>query len=511
MLNKKAKVLPIVILLALFGLYYFYNVNLAVTLPDEGWGRASKVEGASKYPMQQYSFTKNKEIHMYLPSDDQVRYTITDQNYKTIKETVIPVSIDVDTPVWGDGQRFFYLQDKKLQLYENGKSTLIDEEVHSFYPTNENILYWNEKEIYLYETGKQKNSVLVTVKDPISHVKSADGDGSILVATNPTPLDIQFYLMEGKELKELYAWSSSNNATIENILYDSNGQEASILIETFKMSQGERTNNANLITFNPKDFQVNGDERMLFADGSNGARLANPRYFNMRYLDGKLELLFVSEGQREGKKSGYNVYFANTKQDGEWVGFRRSTSSDTSLSPMWAGENHILWQTYGGKQYQTYGTFNGNGYVESSMVKTKEDYRMALYDFISGVFSSLIMLFFGMIWVIPSLIFYTIMMFLRKEEFENHKGWIEPVGILLYVGTVLYVFNSVLSDSLFSMAPDYLTFPNSMVIWPLVISIVSYGIYKLVTNKDMGLYAGISYYIGLNIVMMTGLYGPYLI
>ena len=317
--------------------------------------------------------------------------------------------------------------------------------------------------------------------------------------------------MEGKELKELYAWSSSNNATIENILYDSNGQEASILIETFKMSQGERSYNANLITFNPKDFQVNGDERMLFADGSNGARLANPRYFNMRYLDGELELLFVSEGQREGKKSGYNVYFANTKQDGEWVGFRRSTSADTSLSPMWAGENHILWQTYGGKQYQTYGTFNGNGYVESSMVKTKEDYRMALYDFISGVFSSLIMLFFGMIWVIPSLIFYTIMMFLRKEEFENHKGWIEPVGILLYVGTVLYVFNSVLSDSLFSMAPDYLTFPNSMVIWPLVISAVSYGIYKLVTNKDMGLYAGISYYIGLNIVMMTGLYGPYLI
>ena len=145
------------------------------------------------------------------------------------------------------------------------------------------------------------------------------------------------------------------------------------------------------------------------------------------------------------------------------------------------------------------------------MAKTKEDYRTAMYDFISGVFSSVVMVFFGFVWVIPLIIFYAVMMFVRRDDFETDKTWAEPIGILIYLGTVVFVFNGVLAENTFSLAPEYLTFPYGMVIWPLVIGAVSYLLYKFVIDKDIGLFGRISYYIGLNIIMMTGLYGPYLI
>ena len=510
-MSKKAKVLPIVILLALFSLFYFYNLNVATALPDDGWGRATQMDGASTYPMQQYSFVEGDKIHTYVPGDKDLRYNVSDENYKKVDESIIPVDADINTPIWGDGQHILYLQDGNLQLYDNGKSAIIDEGVVSFYPGEEEILYWKEKEVFTYKASDNKSSLLITMKDPISHVAAANGDDSVLISTNPTPQDYQFHLYIGKDLLELISWSSFNSASVENILYDSNGQEGSILIESFNMSQGERTNMANLITFTHKDMEVSGNKQMLFADSRTGAKLANPRYFNLRYLDGKREFLFVSEGQREGKKTGYNVYYANATQEGQWIGMRRSTSLETSLNPRWAGDSHILWQTFDGKEYHTFGTYNGNEYVESTMAKTKDDYRTAMYDFISGIFSSFVMIFFGFVWVIPLIIFYAVLTFVRRDDFETDKNWAEPAGVIIYIVTVVFVFNNVLSERLFSLAPAYLTFPYSMVVWPLVIGVVSYFLYKYVTDKDIGLYAGISYYIGLNILMMTGLFGPYLI
>ena len=510
-MNKKAKLLPIVILLALFSLFYFYNLNLATALPDEDWGRATNLNGSSSYPMQPYSFVADQKVHAYLPGDDEVRYTISDENYQVIEEKTIPIAVDINTPIWGDGERVLYLQDENLHLYEDGNTSLIDEGVVSFYPAEEKVFYWKENEIYEYQAAENETNLLTKTMEPISHIVSAKGDGSLLISTNPTQQDYQFYLLNGKELEKITSWSSFTSASVENIVYDSNGEEGSILIESFKMSQGERTNLANLMTFSFKDMELIENEQLSFVDGSNGASLSNPRYLNLRYLDGGLEFLFVSEGQREGKKSGYNVYYSNSMEDGRWVGMRRSTSQDSSMNPRWAGESHIVWQTLDGKKYETFGTYNGKEYVESTMAKTKEDYQTAMYDFISGVFSSFVMLFFGFIWVIPLIIFYAVMMFVRRGDFETDKTWAEPVGILIYIVTVVFVFNGVLSDRLFSLAPEYLTFPYSMIIWPLVIGAISYLLYKLVADKDMSLYAGISYYIGLNILMMTGLYGPYLI
>lgn len=510
-MSKKAKLLPIVILLAFFSLFYFYNLNLATALPDDDWGRATKINGSSSYPMQQYSFVEGNRIHAYLPGDENVRYTIMDENYQKIEETVIPIDPDINTPIWGDGKSVLYMQDEKLHLYENEKTAIIDEGVKSFSPAGERIIYWKEQEAFAYKASDNKPSLLAATKEPISHIVSAKGDGSLLISTNPTPLDYSFYLLRGKELEKITSWSSSTSSTVENILYDSNGEEGSILIESFKMTQGERASMANLLSFSMKDRKVTENEQMHFVEGGTGAKLANPRYLNFRYLNGEREFLFVSEGQREGKKSGYNVYFTNTEEDGHWAGYRRSTSAESSIYPQWAGESHILWQTFDGKEYETFGTYDGKAYVDSTMAKTKEDYRTAMYDFISGVFSSVVMVFFGFVWVIPLIIFYAVMMFVRRDDFETDKTWAEPIGILIYLGTVVFVFNGVLAENTFSLAPEYLTFPYGMVIWPLVIGAVSYLLYKFVIDKDIGLFGRISYYIGLNIIMMTGLYGPYLI
>ena len=254
--------------------------------------------------MQQYSFVEGDQIHTYVPGDNDVRYNVSDENYKKVDEVIIPIDADINTPIWGDGQSILYLQDGNLQLYDNGKSAIIDEGVVSFYPGDEEILYWKEKEVFTYKASDNKSSLLTTMKDPISHVAAANGDDSVLISTNPTPQDYQFYLYIGNDLLELTSWSSFNSATVENILYDSNGQEGSILIESFNMSQGERTNMANLITFSHKDMEVSGNEKMLFADSRTGAKLANPRYFNLRYLDGRGSFYSYRRGKERGRRPG---------------------------------------------------------------------------------------------------------------------------------------------------------------------------------------------------------------
>ena len=164
-MSKKAKVLPIVILLALFSLFYFYNLNVATALPDDDWGRATQMDGASTYPMQQYSFVEGDKIHTYVPGDNDVRYNVSDENYKKVDESIIPIDADINTPIWGDGQRILYLQDGNLQLYDNGKSAIIDEGVVSFYPGDEEILYWKEKEVFTYKASENISSLLISMKD----------------------------------------------------------------------------------------------------------------------------------------------------------------------------------------------------------------------------------------------------------------------------------------------------------------------------------------------------------
>ena len=53
-----------------------------------------------------------------------------------------------------------------------------------------------------------------------------------------------------------------------------------------------------------------------------------------------------------------------------------------------------------------------------------DDYVSALYYFISGLFSGFFMLVMGMVWIIPPLVFYGILSFIKNDIFErNERSW----------------------------------------------------------------------------------------
>ena len=510
-MSKKAIFIPIITTFLILLFYYVYNVRLETALPDEGWGRSSDLKASSKYPMEYYSYLQGDQLHVFMPDEKHVSYKVFDKNFKLKKEKSIQAEVAPGEPVWASEQQLIYLDDHQLTLNRDGKNQVIAPETTSFTPANAGVLYWKENELKEYNASTGETKSIHTYDQPIYKAIQAKNGKSILVALQISDLEIHFYSWQNGESKKLLEYSATGSETIENIVYDAGEQKATAIIEKYVMAQGQRAYKAVELSFDLATSTIEKNENYTFYDEDNGARLENPRYLQLSFQEENPVILFVAEGIRVAKRSGYNVYYA-TQQKGVWVAERRSSTEDTPARPQWVNQDYITWQTFDGKEYVVHGTTNDEEYINSTQKITSDDYVSALYYFISGLFSGFFMLVMGMVWIIPPLVFYGILSFIKNDIFErNERSWVEPVGILLYVGTMIYMLNQVLSDQSFYAAPAYLNFDGSLVIWPLIISVLTYIVYRWVMGKDTGLFAGLFYYMGYNLLVMTCLFGPYLL
>ncbi|OCA86622.1 hypothetical protein [Bacillus sp. FJAT-27986] len=510
-MSKKAIIIPIITGFIMLLLYYVYNVRLETTLPDDGWGRSSNLKASSKYPMEYYSYQIDDELHIFMPDETDVSHKVLDQNFNMLKEESIQAEVAPAEPIWASEGQLIYMDDDKLTINQEGTDQVIAQDITSFSPTQAGVLFWNKNELKEYNAGTGQTKLIHTYDQPIYTGLQAKNGKSFLVGLQISDSEVHFYSLYNGKLKELLEHSATGGETIENIIYDAGDKKATAIIEKYSMAQGQRAYQALELSFDLATSKVEKNEKYTFYDEKNGSELDNPRYLQISYQDDKPAILFVAEGSRVAKRSGYNVYYA-TQQKGAWVAERRSNTEDTPARPQWLDQNYITWQTFDGKEYVLNGTTDDDRYIESSQKITKEDYTSALYYSISGIFSGFFMLVLGLVWVVPPLVFYGILSFIKSDIFErNERSWVEPVGILLYIGTMIYMLNEVLSERSFFAAPSYLNFDGSLIIWPLIISIVTYMIYRWVMKEDTGLFAGLFYYIGYNLLVMTCLFGPYLL
>ena len=510
-MGKKAIFIPIVTVILILLFYYVYNVRLETALPDEGWGRSSDLKASSNYPMEYYSYMQEDRLHVLMPEEEHVSYNVFDKNFKIIKEGAIQAEVAPGDPIWASEQQLIYLDDHQLTLKKEEENRVIAKDIASFTPTNTGVLYWNENELKEYIASTGENRSVHTYDYPIYKAIQAKNGKSILIILQISDLELHFYSLQNNESKKLLEYVTTGSETIENVIYDAGEQKATAIIGKYVMAQGQRDYKAVELSFDLTTSTIEKKENYTFYD-ENGGELDNPRYLQISYHEEKPGILFVAEGNRVAKRLGYNVYYA-TQQKGSWVAERRSNTEDTPVRPQWISQDHIAWQTFDGKEYALHGTTNDGSYIKSSKKATSEDYVSALYYFISGLFSGFFMLAMGMVWIIPPLVFYGILMFVKSDLFErNERSWVEPVGIVLYVGTMIYMLNQVLSDHSFHAAPSYLNFDGSLIIWPFIISVLSYLVYRwLIDGKETGLFAGLFYYMGYNLLIMTCLFGPYLL
>ncbi len=510
-MSKKAIFIPIITALMMLLLYYVYNLKLETTLPDDGWGRSTNLKVSSNFPMDYYSYQKGEEFHVFMPDDTDVSHKVFDPNFNLIKEESIQAEVAPAEPIWASADQLIYMDDDQLTINQDGKDQVIATGISSFTPTNTGVLFWNQNELKQYTASTGETNHIHTYDYPIYTALQAENGHSTFVGLQISDMDIHFYSLQNDQSKKILEYSASGGEKIENIVYNAGEKKATAIIEKYTMAQGQRAYQAMELSFDLATSKMEKNEKYTFYDKTNGNELDNPRYLQISYQDDKPAILFVAEGSRVAKRSGYNVYYA-TQQKGAWVAERRSNTEDTPVRPQWLGQTYLTWQTFDGKEYVLNGTTNNERYIESSQQITKDDYISALYYSISGIFSGFFMLVLGMVWLVPPLVFYGILSFIKSDIFErNERRWVEPVGILLYVATMIYMLNVVLSESSFFAAPSYLNFDGSLIVWPLFISILTYIIYRWVMNQDTGLFAGLFYYIGYNLLVMTCLFGPYLL
>ena len=510
-MSKKAIFIPIITAFLTLFFYYMYNVRLEATLPDEGWGRSTNLEATSKYPMEYFSYLQDEQLHVFMPDDGHVSYKVFDKSFKKIKEESIQANVSPAEPIWANDQQIIFMENHQLLNNQDGKIEVVEKEINSFTPNENGVLYWNGKELKEYNASTNKTKTIHTYEQPIYKAVQAKNGKSMLVALQISDLEIHYYLWQNGDAKKLLEYSATGSETIENLVYDAGEQKATAIISKYTMAQGQRAHHATELKIDLETSKIENNEKYTFYDEDNGAKLDNPRYLQVTYQGDNPTVLFVAEGNRVAKRFGYNVYYASEK-DGVWVAERRSNTVDSSARPQWIGENYIAWQTFNGKEYVLNGTTNDEKYIDSSKEVNRDDYLSAFYYFISGIFSGFFMLVMGMVWVIPPLVLYGVLSYVKEDIFErNERTWVEPVGILLYLGTMIYMLNQVLSDNSFSAAPSYLNFDGGLIVWPIIIGVLTYIIYRWVMGKDTGLFAGLFYYMGYNLLVMTCLFGPYLL
>lgn len=511
-MGKKVIVLPLVIMVLFLAFYYMQNLKEETAVPDREWGRSASLGIKSSYPANQYVYSEGSTTHIYMQNKHDVTHVKVQQKDLTTERDSIPVSTDVDSPIWAKDSYLAYLQGEDLKTNDG---RIIDQEVTSFSSNKDSILYWKKGEAYEVkpEKGDDKweRKLIFKTKGKILKAEKSKNGQAIMIAAKNEQGDLQFnYLHNGQIVKQwIHTLYGSEN--YESFSFDASEDRAFLILETTTLAQGVKAYRAHTLEFNPHSKEDTKPTKLMIMDSKHNVNLKNPRYMQVRYQDGQPTILFTAEGNTVGKRFGNNVYEAKNSND-VWVAERRSTTESSALKPIWTDNKSIIWQTFNGKHFEGYGTAKQSLFVEKSLVRSADDYKAATYHTISGMFGSILFLLIGIICVVPPMIFYTIVYFVNSTPFEQRKTtWVEPVAILSYLLTQIYVMNELFSDKKLSFAPSYLSFEGGLIIWPILLSVLTYLIYKLSTSKDTGPFIGLTYYIGINLLFMTCLFGPYLL
>ncbi|MCM3720106.1 hypothetical protein [Fictibacillus phosphorivorans] len=65
------------------------------------------------------------------------------------------------------------------------------------------------------------------------------------------------------------------------------------------------------------------------------------------------------------------------------------------------------------------------------------------------------------------------------------------------------------NNRFYTLAPKYLTFDGSSLVVPIIVSIIALYVMQAVKNKEWGLFAEISYFIGITVLFQLFIVGTY--
>jgi hypothetical protein len=511
---KKIRIPVLLIMFSflLISLLIHHNYKLERTLPSEGWSRSIPFpETVGMSPSIAY---QDGEIsHVYNHDDEQVFHYIVDEGLEIKKLSRYPVKIPANAPFWAKENQLLFYRNGEIIFFDGVEERVLIQDVNGMSANQNNIIYWNENELFSLNSKNLSGKSVGQIEHKIDNVILNDQATSFLVVSDRESLNLKLtFFKETDGIYQPIEITTISEAGVEDVTGFSligDNHKIGIMYTTYSTAQHKLNYRAYYgeVTLDEKKIEPNFKEMLFYVEGSY-ERLRKPRYVTMTLKGNVPTVLLSAEGTTIGKRRNENIYAAVQEKD-KWITNRRSTNQGVSVNPIFLNTDANLWQNFSNEEYTIMASSKHVEAISKSKVITKEDWENIFSYTVSGIFTGLLILFFSILWIVIPFLFLVIINFINDELLE--KKWVELVSYGLFLVTQLLFSQKLFNHSVYTYAPDYITFPGSFIVIPVLIAAIAYLLLKSGTNPEWSIYKRVLYFIGMDVLFIILLIGPYTI
>jgi hypothetical protein len=510
--NYKAFLLPVAVVLLLIGLIVWNNIQKEIKLPSPDWSRSAAIPADSN-SSEPFVSKKDNNYLVYTHQKNGITKTTLDEKLHVVDEESTKLPIEERSRFWAKGDQYAFITGSGELVLQNGdQQTAIDKNVQILAPAKDQFAYSKDNKVYVYDPKTSKSELIFIAKEKLSELSGhPESNSYIAVVGESVSMSAYFLHNENGSYKatDILDFSKTPTDKLYNFRFAEAKDTIHFIYTMYSSKQGTKsfktyygaapTEKLNELSFNP----------ISFIDESLHYEIQNGTFQQINVDGGKPSILFAATGPVSDKKDAGNIYYAVNK-NGTWGANRISTTNNYSTYPLKADSQTVFWITATDlTHFKVHGASQNAHIIKDSQSIHNQDVMNASFDAFASTIVSFIAMTNAFVWIIPTILFLGILYIVKIDVIEDERPWVKWVSIALFILTQLYVIQSLFNTQFYMYAPNYLTFDGSSYVIPIIVSLISLGILQLAKNKDWGLFAQVSYFIGITVLFQLFIVGTY--
>jgi len=438
-MNKKLKLLNLLLIILLLVFQYFVVLSDHTALPSQEWSRS--------FPTNTNSGNYAK-IHS-VPTDNG--YAISLLDFKkmdildcsaamdcTLKSTNLELNPYKNT--WSDGDVSYFIHEDSLIRSSSSENTTIASNVENFTKSNQSLVYWLKNNEVVIQQGEDQ-PISFSPEFPV-HTSMIVNE-QVFVITNNLQENIYTVLDGANDFVELFQFylNPSENLSSMQIAGELDSKKYSLLLDTEILSAGKRTKVIRHASFDLSQNQEPSLTKLKFVDQESGSELTDIRFPLL--LGGKngTSITFSAYTYDKTGEKTNNVF--SGKYDSPLIKASAVTKkNDYYVQPIFLNDQTIAYFKLDGKEK----TLMFSSATEEQRLLSEKvqegDYKEALFSLIGLLFNGFALVLLSFVWIIPALgIAYGILAILQK----SHKAFAHAKTF--YLNIFLLLFSQLVSFS----------------------------------------------------------------
>ncbi|SDN44367.1 hypothetical protein [Bacillus sp. OK048] len=511
-------VIPTVIMIFGFLLLSYQNFSKVTEPPAPDWSRALFIGKTDINKLPPVKKTEDGSFIFTRFENGKLATTTMNKDFIIQDQKSYDIPVDKWTQVFQKEETILYFDFKNI--YDMNRNIIVSN-VEKFYPLGTTIFYLKEKELYQLTPENMKSEKIMDADlNKLDIILQEDEVGvKILVYTSDTNgVDISLQQFINGKMNTIYQTrlKVDPGKVVNDIAFALNDQKLALLLqEELEQTQGK----PEFFTYYMETSLTNQDAQPLhklsFEDPAGSHSLKEVSDVVFKYSNGKPTILFKANGRTETRyndNTTFNIYTAVITENGTTKTERRSNTPEISTNPQWINDETIAWLELGAEVHKINISTADIDKVSDLIKITQGDWLNALGKTLGMITTSFFGIALSVIWFLWPIIFIVVMYFFKHRTIDRDPTWFFYTGIGLYILAAVIWRDRFFVDSIYSKAPNYLTFTGSSYFYMIVFAIIAYCL--AIHAKRVNDWSGttrIIYFVGLHVLLLTIFFGPYII